>query len=115
MTLMLLSHLLHPHSAVSSKIELSSPLAGVILISPWTKFATDDDSASRNHYSDYVTPAASHRWAGLFLGENTPPPSQNFCADDCKSQAQERSTTIIRQPLQMLNGFKAWMAKSRIF
>ncbi|KAK3058525.1 hypothetical protein LTR09_000089 [Extremus antarcticus] len=68
MTLMLLSHLLHPHSAVSSKIELSSPLAGVILISPWTKFATDDDSASRNHYSDYVTPAAAHRWAGLFLG-----------------------------------------------
>lgn len=68
MALMLLSHMLHPHSAVSSKINVSSPLAGVILISPWTKFATDDASVGRNQGSDYVTPEAANRWSALFLG-----------------------------------------------
>ncbi|KAK5170203.1 uncharacterized protein LTR77_004789 [Saxophila tyrrhenica] len=70
MALMLLSHLLHPHPAVTSKINLTSPLAGAVLISPWTKFATDDDSVRRNQSSDMVTPAAANRWSSLFLGSS---------------------------------------------
>jgi acetyl esterase/lipase len=47
---------------------MSEPLAGAILISPWTKFATDDESVKRNQNSDIVTPAAAKRWSSLFLG-----------------------------------------------
>jgi acetyl esterase/lipase len=67
MALSLISHLLHPHSDVS-KVELSEPLAGVILVSPWVKFATDDDSVKRNMTSDYVTAAAATRWSNAYLG-----------------------------------------------
>ena len=70
MTLMLLSHLIHPHPEVQP-INLSEPLAGALLISPWTKFATDDDSVKRNALSDIVTPQAADRWSSLFLGELT--------------------------------------------
>ena len=67
MALSLISHLLHPHSDVS-KVDLSEPLAGAILISPWVKFATDDDSVKRNGTSDYVTASAANRWSSSFLG-----------------------------------------------
>ena len=68
MTFMLISHLMHPHPDVSPKIKLSEPLAGAILISPWVKFGTDDESVKRNATSDYVTPKAANRWSKAFLG-----------------------------------------------
>lgn len=71
MALSLISHLLHPHSDVQ-KIDLSEPLAGVLLISPWTKFGTDDDSVKRNETSDYVTGPAATRWSSSFLGKRWP-------------------------------------------
>ena len=67
MTFSLMSHLHHPHPEATA-IKLSQPLAGAILISPWIKFATDDDSIKRNATSDMVTPAAANRWSSLFLG-----------------------------------------------
>ena len=70
MALSLISHLLHPHSE-AKKIDLSEPLAGAILISPWVKFATDDESVKRNQDSDMVTPAAAKRWSSLFLGSSS--------------------------------------------
>lgn len=69
MALSLISHLLHPHPEVQ-KVGLEEPLAGAILISPWTKFATDDDSVKRNATSDYVTATAANRWSNLFLGNH---------------------------------------------
>lgn len=71
MTLSLMSHLLHPHPQVSNKINLSEPIAGAILISPWIKFATDDDSVKRNATSDMITPTAAKRWSSLFLGSSS--------------------------------------------
>ncbi len=67
MALSLISHLLHPHSDVP-KIDLSEPLAGVILVSPWVTFRTDDDSVTRNMTSDYVTATAANRWSSSYLG-----------------------------------------------
>jgi hypothetical protein len=66
--LSLISHLLHPHSDVP-KVELSEPLAGAILVSPWVKFGTDDDSVKRNMMSDYVTAPAANRWSSSYLGK----------------------------------------------
>lgn len=74
MTLLLISHLLHPHSAVKSSFKLSEPLAGAILISPWAYFGTDDDSVKRNGNSDMVTAAAANRWSSAFLGKLPPSP-----------------------------------------
>lgn len=71
MSLALLSHLLHPNPEVKPRIELNEPLAGAVLISPWVKFATDDDSVKRNATSDMVTPQAANRWSSLFLGKST--------------------------------------------
>lgn len=68
MTMSLMSHILHPHPQLSTKILLSEPLAGAILISPWVKFPPDDDSVKRNATSDMVTPQAAKRWSSLFLG-----------------------------------------------
>lgn len=73
MCMSLLSHLLHPHPEVSSKIKLSGPMMGAILISPWIRFSTDYDSITRNATSDMVTPAAADRWSSLFLGKASLP------------------------------------------
>ncbi|KXT03923.1 hypothetical protein AC578_9250 [Pseudocercospora eumusae] len=67
MTLGLISHLLHPHPEVP-KIELREPLATAVLISPWVKFSTTDDSWKRNATSDMIPPIAAARWASLFKG-----------------------------------------------
>jgi acetyl esterase/lipase len=73
MALSLFSHILHPHPDVKHKINLSEPLAGALLVSPWTKFTTDDDSVKRNEYSDFVTAGAADRWSSLFMGTLTNP------------------------------------------
>ena len=65
----LMSHLLHPSDEIPSKIKLSEPLAGGLLISPWVKFATDDASIERNQLSDMVTPKAAERWSSMYLGQ----------------------------------------------
>jgi len=74
MAMSLMSHLIRPHPQVSP-IKLAEPLAGAILISPWTKFGTDDDSVKRNATSDMVTPTAANRWSSLFLGSS---PQDNY-------------------------------------
>jgi hypothetical protein len=68
MALSLISHLLHPHSDVQ-KTDLAEPLAGALLISPWTSFDTTVDSVKRNETSDYVTGPAAIRWSSSFLGD----------------------------------------------
>lgn len=70
MALGLLSHILHPHPDFEDELQvkLSGPLAGAILTSPWVKFPTDDESATRNAGSDFVCKAAAVRWADAFLG-----------------------------------------------
>lgn len=68
MALGLLSHLLHPKPNLEPKIQLSEPLLTAILISPWIKFGTDDESVKRNITSDMITPEAANRWSSLFLG-----------------------------------------------
>lgn len=70
MALGLLSHILHPHPDLKDelRVKLSGPLAGAILTSPWVKFPTDDDSATRNAGSDFVCKEAAVRWGAAFQG-----------------------------------------------
>ncbi|KAK0254405.1 hypothetical protein LTR91_002756 [Friedmanniomyces endolithicus] len=62
-----LSHLLHPHPDVPA-IKLLEPLAAAVLISPWTRFVSDDESVTRNASSDMVTVPAAKRWSSNYLG-----------------------------------------------
>ncbi|CAK1354803.1 hypothetical protein CB0940_01388 [Cercospora beticola] len=70
LTIGLLSHLLHPHPELPNPTAGGS-LAAAVLISPWIKFSTTDDSFRRNATSDMIPPAAADRWKKLFLGEKS--------------------------------------------
>ncbi|KAK6434857.1 hypothetical protein LTR95_008955 [Oleoguttula sp. CCFEE 5521] len=67
LTLALISHILHPHPQIPTKISLSTPFAGTVLISPWCKFA-GDASFARNFSTDYIANATGDRWGKQFLG-----------------------------------------------
>ena len=70
MVLSLISHILHPHPEIATTFILGDALAGAILISPWAKFGTNDDSVKRNAMSDMVTAKAADRWSSSFLGSS---------------------------------------------
>ena len=63
-----LSHLLHPHPSISvSPPRLAAPLAGVLLLSPWTSFATTSASYRENSTHDALTPGITRRFRGAYL------------------------------------------------
>lgn len=65
----LLLHLAYPHpSALVPRINLSSQLQGVLLISPWISFATSSPSFEQNAQSDYITSKAIKRASEAYLG-----------------------------------------------
>ena len=71
LALSLLSHLVHPQPEVAEKVRLnlSEPLGGAVLISPWVNFDPEQDSVKRNATSDMVTASAAIRWSESYLGE----------------------------------------------
>jgi len=71
----LLSHILHPHPKVPTRITLSEPLAGAILISPWLNFRTADETITSNATSDIVAVPVGIRWSNAFLGDS---PKDNY-------------------------------------
>ncbi|KAF2173052.1 hypothetical protein M409DRAFT_17002 [Zasmidium cellare ATCC 36951] len=70
MTVSLMSHLFHPHPAVS-KIDLKEPLAGAVLLSPWVSFNTNTRSWKQFENSDMLAVSAVERWASQFLGDRS--------------------------------------------
>lgn len=63
-----LSHVLHPHPSISvPPPRLAAPLAGVLLLSPWTSFATTSASYRENAAHDALTPGLTRRFRGAFL------------------------------------------------
>ena len=71
----LLSHILHPHPKVPTKIALNEPLAGAVLISPWLNFRTADETITSNATSDIVAVPVGTRWSAAFLGDS---PKDNY-------------------------------------
>lgn len=69
LSLALLSHLLHPHPDVPSKIELSEPIKAAVLISPWVNFDVNQSSFDRNVNTDLLCKPAGKRWADAFTGD----------------------------------------------
>lgn len=75
MAVALLSHILHPHPQVPSKIELNEPFLGAVLVSPWLNFATDFPNAMAKEKTDYVSATVGKRWSEAFLGSS---PKDNY-------------------------------------
>lgn len=69
LSLALLSHILHPHPEVPTKINLSEPLRATVLISPWVDFSTEQPSFERNYQTDMLPGEIATRWGGAFIGE----------------------------------------------
>ncbi|KAF4552661.1 Alpha/beta hydrolase fold-containing protein 7 [Elsinoe fawcettii] len=67
LTAALLCHLLHPHPQVTP-VNLSEPLAGALLLSPWVEFIRTDEKYWANMYNDMIGVKAAKKWSGAFLG-----------------------------------------------
>lgn len=63
-----LSHLLHAHPAIDP-MQISSPLKGILLISPWVCFATSSPSYSQNSNKDVTNATILEKWSAYYLGQ----------------------------------------------
>lgn len=68
MALGVVSHILHPHPDVPPVRELSSPLAGVVAVSPWVTFATTSPSFKENDDSDIISASFINKWGEIAMG-----------------------------------------------
>lgn len=66
LALSVLSHILHPHPQVST-LQLSEPLGGMLLYSPWVSFRTNYPSFENNKTLDMLTPIALRKGSAMFL------------------------------------------------
>ena len=68
LALSLLSHISHPHpSNTIPQVQLSAPLRGAVLISPWISFDTSTPSFTSNKYKDCIGPIAAKQWSSAFM------------------------------------------------
>lgn len=71
LTMAVLSHILHPHPQIPERIELSGPLAGALLVSPWVNFSTMDALFKSNLENDIIGEHVGMRWGPAYRGEHT--------------------------------------------
>ncbi|KAJ5815463.1 hypothetical protein N7474_007240 [Penicillium riverlandense] len=64
-----LSHLSHPHPAIP-ELKLDEPLAGVVLISPWTSLEASPTGVS-NNIGDLITTQVAGPWSSAYLGDTS--------------------------------------------
>ncbi|KAB8226571.1 Alpha/Beta hydrolase protein [Aspergillus novoparasiticus] len=62
-----LSHLSSPHEAIA-KLDVQEPLAGTVLIAPWTSLEVSADT-KMNCLSDVITPDVAKPWSQAYLGK----------------------------------------------
>ncbi|KZZ87961.1 6-hexanolactone hydrolase [Ascosphaera apis ARSEF 7405] len=67
MCLAILSHINHPHPAITP-LELAEPFAAVYTTAPWVSFDITKPSMKTNVEKDFVSPAALKKWSDSFLG-----------------------------------------------
>ncbi|GMF77436.1 unnamed protein product [Aspergillus oryzae] len=61
-----LSHLSSPHEAIA-KLDVQEPLAGTVLIAPWTSLEVSTDT-KMNCLGDVITPDVAKPWSQAYLG-----------------------------------------------
>ncbi|GFF57922.1 steryl acetyl hydrolase 1 [Aspergillus udagawae] len=68
LTLAVLSHISHTHKAIEP-LDISGPLAGVFLISPWVSFSQSFPSVMTNMYKDIITSASAVSCSRAYLAD----------------------------------------------
>lgn len=67
LALALISHILHPHPDIPTKIELKEPFLAAVLISPWVDF-DHTPSWDRNAETDLLCKPVGALWSSAFIG-----------------------------------------------
>ncbi|KAI0426860.1 alpha/beta-hydrolase [Xylaria sp. FL1042] len=66
--LAVVSHIIHSHPSIEP-LTLSSPLAGLGLVSPWVTSTVAEECAKRNSRRDLIDKAVLDKWAAYALGD----------------------------------------------
>ncbi|QLI72424.1 uncharacterized protein G6M90_00g090060 [Metarhizium brunneum] len=69
LSMQVLSHILHPHEGIRP-LQLSEPLAGVFLVSPWLSNNVFSDSVKRNDGNDMISTGALDTLGLALYGED---------------------------------------------
>ncbi len=67
LALSLMSHILHPRPS-TPRVTLTTPLQGLILVSPWVTFSTEHASFTRNAARDSLHDATLRKWGAMHIG-----------------------------------------------
>lgn len=63
----ILSHIGHPHPRIPP-LDLSAPLRGILLLTPWVSFGSMSSSGERCKNRDIIRPEIASKWSSAFLG-----------------------------------------------
>jgi acetyl esterase/lipase len=114
LALTLLSHVLHPHPDKSvPEINLSEPLKGALLYSPWVSFSTEHDSYRRNAQSDMLPAVTARTWASMYLGSSKPSPG--VIMGDSYSEPLVAETTWWRGMHNVVDNVLIWAGGGEVF
>ena len=67
LALNIIAHAKHPHPAIESLVP-KTPYRGLLLISPWVDFRTNDESWKQNGNKDMCVPKTFKAWSEAYLG-----------------------------------------------
>ncbi|KAH9986328.1 alpha/beta-hydrolase [Russula compacta] len=77
LTLQLASHILHPLPSIAAPPDLPQPLAGAVLISPWTCTSVDSPSYARNDRKDVLS-ADTYAFLGGLVKNGLPAGQEHY-------------------------------------
>ncbi|KAK2591724.1 hypothetical protein QQS21_010578 [Conoideocrella luteorostrata] len=66
-----LAHLTHRHKAIA-ELTISEPLAGAVMMAPWTALNEPDARLAGYYDGDCITPTALQTWARNYMGDAAP-------------------------------------------
>lgn len=96
-----MSILLHPHPDVNS-LSLNSPLAGLLLISPWVSFESDSQSYQDNKNKDIHKKGEMHEWADDY----TLPEERNNWSEPIRADVVWWNNLPAKRVLNIYGGFE---------
>ncbi|KAJ8111471.1 hypothetical protein OPT61_g5944 [Boeremia exigua] len=117
LALSLLSHILHPHPDVFV-LKLESPLAGVLLMSPWVSFRTDYPSFKTNETLDMLGLVGTRKWSAMFLGktdQSNPEADPGIVSGDAWSEACLNPSTWWNGMHHIVNDVFIWWGGYEVF
>lgn len=102
------SVLLHPYPDIEP-LKLQEPLAGLLLISPWVKFACDAESYKENHGLDIL----SHEVSDTLINNFVHPSDQNNWSEPIQADASWWKNLLVSNVLIVYGGYEVFRDDNR--